>query len=110
MRGSARGIPFSNAPGMAYEYSNFGFAILGQVVAKASGKHYDDYVRKEILEPLQMSASTFEASEVPRDRVALDTVGRTTPGRVNRRSGMARSERWVAFGRRHMIWPATSAS
>ena len=65
------GIPFSNAPGMAYEYSNFGFAILGQVVAKASGKRYDEYIRKEILEPLQMSASTFEASEVPRDRVAL---------------------------------------
>jgi CubicO group peptidase (beta-lactamase class C family) len=65
------GIPFSNAPGMAYEYSNFGFAILGQVVAKASGKHYDEYIRKEILEPLQMSASTFEASEVPRDRAAF---------------------------------------
>jgi len=65
------GIPFSNAPGMAYEYSNFGFAILGQVVAKASGKRYEDYVRKEILEPLQMSDSTFEASEVPRDRIAL---------------------------------------
>jgi len=65
------GIPFSNVPGVAYEYSNFGFAILGQVVAKASGKSYDDYIRKEILEPLQMSASTFEVSEVPRDRVAL---------------------------------------
>ena len=65
------GIPFSNAPGMAYEYSNFGFAILGQVVAKASGKRYDEYIRKEILEPLQMTASTFEVSEVPRDHVAL---------------------------------------
>ena len=64
------GIPFSNSPGMAYEYSNFGFAILGQVVAKASGKHYDDYVHKQILEPLQMLDTTFEASEVPRDCVA----------------------------------------
>jgi len=27
------GIPFSNAPGVAYEYSNFGFAILGRIVA-----------------------------------------------------------------------------
>ena len=31
MRG---GIPFSNAPGIAYEYSNYGFAILGRVVSQ----------------------------------------------------------------------------
>ena len=28
------GIPFSNAPGIAYEYSNYGFAILGRIVAQ----------------------------------------------------------------------------
>src|SRR5919204_5417671 len=28
-----RGIPFSNAPGVAYEYSNYGFAILGRMEA-----------------------------------------------------------------------------
>ena len=30
------GIPFSNAPGVAYEYSNFGFAILGRIVANVA--------------------------------------------------------------------------
>src|SRR5258706_383819 len=30
------GIPFSNAPGVAYEYSNFGFAILGRLVANVA--------------------------------------------------------------------------
>lgn len=64
------GIPFSNAPGVAFEYSNYGFAILGQVVARASGKPYEVYVRDEILRPLGMKASTFEASEVAREHVA----------------------------------------
>jgi CubicO group peptidase (beta-lactamase class C family) len=65
------GIPFSTAPGTAFEYSNYGFAILGQVIAKASGKPYADYVRDNILRPLGMNASTFEMSEVPREQIAL---------------------------------------
>ena len=65
------GIPFSNAPGTAYEYSNYGFAILGQVVARASGRPYKDYVRDEILKPLGMNSSTFDLGAVPREHIAL---------------------------------------
>ena len=65
------GIPFSNAPGTAYEYSNYGFAILGQVVARASGRPYKDYVRNEIFKPLGMNSSTFDMVAVPREHIAL---------------------------------------
>ena len=64
------GIPFSNTPGVAFEYSNYGFAILGQIVQKVSGKPYDVYVREQILKPLGMTSSYFEAAEVPRERAA----------------------------------------
>src|SRR5688572_13123484 len=65
------GIPFSTVPGTAYEYSNYGFAMLGQIIAKASGRPYADYMRDNILRPLGMNSTTFEKSEVPQDRIAL---------------------------------------
>ena len=64
------GIPFSNAPGVAYEYSNYGFAILGRIVANVSGTKYSDFVQTHILQPLGMSSTTLEAARVPRDRLA----------------------------------------
>jgi CubicO group peptidase (beta-lactamase class C family) len=65
------GIPFSTAPGTAYEYSNYGFAILGQIVARVSGRPYADYVRDQILLPLGMRSSTFHMAAVPREHIAL---------------------------------------
>ena len=65
-----RGIPFSNAPGVAYEYSNYGFAILGRIVARVSGMPYAEYVRSNILVPLRMESTTLEPGEVPDDRIA----------------------------------------
>src|SRR5687768_666088 len=65
------GIPFSTSPGTAFEYSNYGFAILGQIIAKASGRSYEDIISDRILNPLGMNSSTFEMSAVPQDRIAL---------------------------------------
>ena len=65
------GIPFSTSPGTAFEYSNYGFAILGQIIAKASGSTYEHYLRDNILRPLGMTASTLEQSAVPAQHIAL---------------------------------------
>lgn len=67
MRG---GIPFSTAPGTGYEYSNFGFAILGRIVANVSGMPYPQYITERVLRPLGMNSTTLEASAVPADRLA----------------------------------------
>ena len=64
------GFPFSNAPGMAYEYSNTGFAILGQVVARVSGMRARDYIDRESLNPLEMTSTKWEASSASGDRIA----------------------------------------
>src|SRR5438093_11465221 len=64
------GIPFSNAPGIAYEYSNFGFAILGRIVANVSKMKYTDYVAANILKPLGMTSTTLEPKGVAPNRLA----------------------------------------
>jgi len=65
------GIPFSTAPGTAYEYSNYGFAILGRIVSRVSGMDYDDYVTGAILKPLGMTSTTLHPSRVDPKRRAV---------------------------------------
>ena len=65
-----RGIPFSNVPGVAYEYSNYGFAILGRIVARVSGVPYEQYVAASILRPLGMTSTTLSPAAVPPSRLA----------------------------------------
>src|SRR5690348_6850309 len=51
----ATGISFSTTPGTGYEYSNLGFATLGLIIKKVSGKTYQDYITENILKPLGMT-------------------------------------------------------
>ena len=63
-------ISFSNPPGIAYEYSNLGFALLGKIVTKVSGMRYQDYIKKNIWEPLGMKTTTYEYGDVAADKLA----------------------------------------
>ena len=65
-----RGIPFSRPPGLAYEYSNLGFALLGRIVSVVSGRPYADYIADNILRPLGMTSTTLERATVPPSRLA----------------------------------------
>jgi N-acyl-D-amino-acid deacylase len=46
-------------PGTYQEYSNFGFILLGQVIAKVSGQSYHDFVQKNVLEPAGVKRATL---------------------------------------------------
>ncbi len=65
-----QGLPFSTSPGTAFEYSNYGFALLGRIVTNASGRPYGDYIQDEILKPLQMTSTYWDTRDVPADRLA----------------------------------------
>lgn len=67
----AGGVSFSGVPGVEYEYSNLGFALLGQVVQAVSGLEFREYTERHIFEPLGMSGTTWEYERAPAERLAL---------------------------------------
>ena len=48
-------------PGSRFEYSNYGFVILGALIDKVSGQNYYDYVRDHVYIPAQMSSTALPA-------------------------------------------------
>lgn len=65
------GLSFANVPGVAYEYSNLGFAMLGRIITNVSGKPYQQYITDNILKPLGMTHTEWEYTKVPADQLAL---------------------------------------
>ena len=65
------GMPFSRAPGLTMEYSNYGYAMLGRIVSNVSGTPYQDYIRREIMAPLGMASTGFDVLASPRSRRAI---------------------------------------
>lgn len=57
-------------PGTKWEYSNSGYFILGLVIEEITGKPYDEVLRENILEPLQMTNSGVENSSKSYDNYA----------------------------------------
>lgn len=63
-------ISVAIAPDSAFKYSNLAFTLLGEVVARISGRPYVEYVQQEILTPLGMTSSTFSLTDAHRPRMA----------------------------------------
>jgi CubicO group peptidase (beta-lactamase class C family) len=46
-------------PGENTSYSNIGYMLLGAIIEKVSGQSYQDYIRRNILQPLEMNQTDF---------------------------------------------------
>jgi CubicO group peptidase (beta-lactamase class C family) len=58
--GQAQKIATRVPPNRQQKYSNLGFQLLGEVVARRSGMPYVEYIRQAILDPVGLGHSGFE--------------------------------------------------
>lgn len=45
------------SPGSEYEYCNLGFNTIGAIIEKVSNERFDDFVKRTVLDPLQLNAN-----------------------------------------------------
>ena len=104
------GVPFTSTPGLQFEYSNLGYALLGRIITNVSGQPYAETITRSLLQPLGLESSGFVADAAPKEMRALGyrweddawklepTLG---PGAFGAMGGLQTSAKdyakWVAF-------------
>jgi len=88
-------LPFTETlfkPGTKYSYSNLGIVFLGQIIERLSGDDYEVYVDKNVLKPLEMYRSYFDATPYHliqnRSHSYYIENGKRTTGRFDANSGI----------------------
>ncbi|MBL9129219.1 MAG: beta-lactamase family protein, partial [Verrucomicrobiales bacterium] len=69
------GFNLPREPGLAWEYSNTGFGLLGHALVVRSGKPYESLLRERVLEPLGMTSTFVDVPADDLDRVATGYSG-----------------------------------
>lgn len=64
-----KGLFFSNPAGIAYEYSNLGYTMLGYIIQKVTGTSYQTFIAENIWKPLGMQAA-WDFKRVPAAQLA----------------------------------------
>jgi D-alanyl-D-alanine carboxypeptidase len=69
--------PLRFEPGSRWEYSNYGFILLGAVIEKVSGQSYYDYVHEHIYVPAGMSSTGSEPEDqsIPNRSIGYTKMG-----------------------------------
>lgn len=71
-----RGLNFT--PGDEFSYSNSGFVLLKEIVARVSGMSFDDFTRKRLFEPLGMKNTAYRTDlrDIVKNRALAYDKGR----------------------------------
>lgn len=69
------------APGEVFEYSNLGYGVLDYVIARASGRSFAEFMRREVFLPLGLTRTCVNIDPSLQDHVATryDTNGKPLP-------------------------------
>ena len=71
MIGQLKDRPLEFAPGEKFAYSNSGYYVLGEIIERASGKTYAEFLQENIFAPLGMKQTGYDNPlEIIRNRAA----------------------------------------
>jgi CubicO group peptidase (beta-lactamase class C family) len=87
--------PLDTAPGIRMVYSDLGAIILGELVARASGRPFDAFVAERVFVPLGMRETLFRPGDALRSRIAPTEVD---PWRQRHLRGEVHDENAFALG------------
>ncbi len=64
-------VPRNTSRGVRFEYSNFGYALLGRIISNKAKQNFAGFIGKEVFAPLGMKATTYEVRDVAKQKLAL---------------------------------------
>lgn len=73
----SRGLAFT--PGSQFQYSNYGYILLGRIVEVVSGESYYDYVQHHIFQPAGMTSTGYTPEDQSEPNRAIGYTRRTQP-------------------------------
>ncbi|MEV0676472.1 serine hydrolase domain-containing protein [Actinosynnema sp. NPDC050436] len=74
-----RSWPLTRPPGTEFEYSNTGYVAAGALIEHLSGESYESFLRRTVLDPLGMGATTTAWDETDPAGRAVGYTDATTP-------------------------------
>lgn len=79
--------PLKSQPGEKWEYSNLAYVTLGVLIGKLTGKHYGEFLRERVFQPLGMTTARVISEE--------DIIPNRASG-YSLRGGALKNQRWVS--------------